>query len=103
MTKEQHEEILKKIVESSDSETTMTLIQSLRTDFDDMAQKNTASMSDLQTKAREWQDKYLSTRQQYIDRFFGNANDTTSGTNDNTDTTTKPKTFEQLFKNKEDK
>jgi hypothetical protein len=103
MTKDEHEKLLKDIAASQDSETTLNLLQTLRTDFDTTAQTIASMTSQADVKAKEWKDKYEKTRQDYIDRFFANPADIEPKPKEDTKTDTKTHSFEQLFKNKGDK
>jgi glutamyl-tRNA reductase len=98
-TKEQHEAVLKQIIESDNAETTLNLIQSLRTDFEDTTEK----MVQATTKASDMENKYNTTRQAYIDRFFTNPGEVKKKQEEDTNADATPKTFDDLFKRKGDK
>ena len=61
-TKEEHEAILKSIAESADMETTLDLIQSLRTDYDERLS--------IEQPTDEYKGKYEELKAKYIERFF---------------------------------
>jgi HAMP domain-containing protein len=97
MTKEEREALLKQIASSQDSENTLTLLGTLRTEFDAMDTSITTINAEAQAKITEANKQVDTMRQNYIDRFFSAP---PQQQKKDEEEEPKTKTYEQLFKMK---
>lgn len=97
MSVKSKEEIMESLRESFSDQTNdsvLSILEDVSDTLDDFEEK-ISSETDWKTKYEENDEMW---RNKYKERFFTGEENTNNQTNENTDTETKPKTFQELFK-----
>lgn len=97
MSVKSKEEIMESLRESFSDQTNdsvLSILEDVSDTLDDFEEKISGE-TDWKTKYEENDEMW---RNKYKERFFSGEENTNNQTNENTDTETKPKTFQELFK-----